>query len=129
MLAAATNDDFRISISKANGFGFHYEGMAAALDLTVDEAARADFHNCYYFWLHWGQFASTKDKKDLEELNNVLASYLLPSFKYSWDHSPYAKPTLDPAFVAFVEARLAAIKDIDIDAFIQGKEQPPVTRQ
>ena len=107
MLANATNNELRNSVIKAYGFTPYYEEMARVLDITFDDAARADFQNNVYFWLHWGQFASTTDPQDLEELKGVLRTYSLRGLNYSWEHSPFAKPALDPKFVEFVDAAIA----------------------
>ena len=107
MLAVATNDELRRSVSKAYGFDEYFEAMAEELDLSVDEAARADFHSAYYFWLHWGQFTSTTDSDDLNELKRMFRFYLVPGFNYSWKNSPFAKQGMDLRFVEFVDATLA----------------------
>ena len=111
MLANATNDDLRNSVIKAYGMAPYYEEMARVLDITFDDAARADFQNNIYFWLHWGQFASTTDPQDLEELKNVLHTYSIPGLKYSWENSPFAKPVLDAKFVKFVDAAIAEVSE------------------
>jgi hypothetical protein len=104
----AVNDDLRRSVIAANGLESFYEQMASKFDISVDDAARNDFSNAYWFWLHWGQYSSTTDSEDLSELKNVLVSYvMLPAMKYSWDNSFFAQPMLDKGFVEFVEAALA----------------------
>ena len=110
MLAVATNDELRKSLYTAYGFDEHIDKMAAELNLSVDDAARTDAHNAYYFWLHWGQFTSTTDEDDLNELRRVIRFYLSPAFRYSWENSPLAKQTLDPRFVTFVETTLAELE-------------------
>ena len=107
MLTAAANDELRKSVTKAYGFDDYYETMAADLNLSTDEAARADMHSASYFWLHWGQFASTTNEADLEELRQFLRAYTIPGFRYSWDNSPFAKKSMDPRFVEFVDTTLA----------------------
>ncbi len=111
MLANATNDKLRNSVMKAYGTAPYYKEMARVLDVTIDDAARTDYQNCYLCWLHWGQFASTTDPQDLQELKNIMRTYLIPALKYSWDNSPWAKPSLDPKFVTFVDAVLAEPSD------------------
>ena len=83
--------------------------MARVLDVTFDDAAITDFHNAYYFWMHWGQFASTKDPDDIEELKQVIRYYANPAFKYSWENSAFAKSGLPPKFVEFVDGVLKEI--------------------
>jgi hypothetical protein len=81
-----------------------YEQMAEKLGVTVEEASRVDFVNVYHFWLHWSQYASTHDAKDLEELKHIIATfYTLPGVTLSWEMSPIGKPLLEEDFVAFVD--------------------------
>ena len=57
-----------------------------------------------WFWLHWGQYASTTTKKDLDELKNVVEIfYGNPGVQIIWNNSPFAKPALENDFVNFVE--------------------------
>ena len=95
------------AMAKTYGLEENYAVMAAHFDISVEDAMRADFHNAYYFWLHWGQYSSTNDKGDLEELVHVLRSYSTASLNYSWNHSLFAKPSLDPKYVSFVDDVLA----------------------
>jgi len=111
MPANATNDELRNSVMKAYGFAPYYKEMARVLDITIDDAARTDYQNCYYFWLHWSQFASTTDPQDLQELKYIMRTYSIPAMKYSWENSPYARRSLDQEFVKFVEAATAEVSD------------------
>jgi hypothetical protein len=45
MLANATNNELRNSVINAYGISAYYEEMARVLDITFDDAARADFQN------------------------------------------------------------------------------------
>jgi hypothetical protein len=111
MLANATNDELRNSVIKAFGLTKNYEKMARVLEIDFDDAARVDFQNNMYFWLHWGQFSSTTDPQDLEELKGVVLSYSIPAFKYSWENSLWAPRPLDSKFVEFVDTALAGVSD------------------
>jgi len=109
MLSFATNDELRRSYIKLNHLEPYFEKMASEFDVSVDDAARNDFANAYWFWLHWGQYSSTTDPKDLEVLKIVIYPYVdIPGMKYSWEHSYMAKPCLDEGFIEFVETTLAA---------------------
>ncbi len=104
----ATSDAIRTSVIKSYGLENDYEKMASALGVTPDEAARTDFVNNYWFWLHWGQYCSTTDAEDIEELKRSIGAYeAIPAINYSWEHSFLAKPYLDRRFVDFVEKTLA----------------------
>ena len=89
-------------------FAAFIEGYVAEFGVSQEQAASVDAQNQYYFWLHWGQYASTKTSADLEELRNLVAGYYsVPYVNYSWRNSPYAKSLLEPRFVAFVDEILA----------------------
>ena len=76
--------------------------------MPIKQAITADSASHYYFWLHWGQFASSKNEADLEELQNVVNGYYrIPYVNYSWENGPYAKLLLEPRFVEFVDRILA----------------------
>lgn len=115
MHSFAVNDDLRNSLISSNKLEPAYERMASELDITYDEAARADFVSSYWFWLHWGQYSSTTDEADLEELRNVMKTYVdLPSLAYSWENSFVAKAALAPEFVDFVDKTTSEYKKTKI---------------
>lgn len=108
LLVQTTNDSLRNSMTKTYGLQSWYEQFANAFDVSPDDASRCDVMHLYWFWLHWAQWGSTNDAQGLEELTNIVRSfYATPAIKYSWDHSPFAKPILEPGFVQFVDAVLA----------------------
>lgn len=82
----------------------YHRAFAENFGITLEEAIKVDSQSHYYFWLHWGQFASTKSEEDVEEFRNLVRGYYsVPFVNYVWNHSPYAKLLLEPRFVAFVE--------------------------
>ena len=106
--AVATDDGLRESINAmdAPSLAFH-ERYAEAFGVRIDQAQRAEYYCEYFFWLHWGQFASSNEERDLAELRNIANSfYRIPYVRYSWDHSPYVKSLLDPSFVRFIDGVL-----------------------
>lgn len=103
-LAAVSNEAFRLSMDRNWGLTEHYQQQAQQLGISPDDASRADWGNAYWFWLHWGQFSSTYEHKDRQELENVITTfYRIPGVRNFWETSPLAKPLLDPAFVEFVD--------------------------
>ena len=108
LLTVATDNELRDAV---NSFGVsepYLSDYAEEFKVTHQDAARSDIHNLYYFWLHWGQFASSKSSSDLEEIRNIVSAfYRTPQVLYSWENSPWARPMLDPKFVAFVDAVLS----------------------
>ena len=108
VIAVATDAELMKSVSKAHGLAPFHEAYAQQFETTPDEAARADWFHVYYFWVHWGQFSSSTTRKDLSEIANIVTNfYQMPPIRYSWDHSPWANPLLDPEFVEFGENTLA----------------------
>jgi hypothetical protein len=96
------NPDLRTPLVKSLGVDSWFEQFANEFDLSIDEAMRIDYHNLYWFWLHWGQYASTKDAKDVKELKNLIGQfYVMPVMKYSWDHGPFISQ-MEPEFREFV---------------------------
>jgi len=108
MLAFATNDELAMSYTQVNGLESYYEDYATKFHVTLVDATRADWVNLYYFWLHWGQFASTKSAEDVRELRNLINTfYQSAGVRHSWENSPWSRPVLDPEFVSFVDGVLA----------------------
>ena len=98
----------RNSVTKSHGLADFYGEYAEALGITIDEASYSDWFHNYYFWLHWGQYSSSTTPADVAELKNiVVAFYELPAVRYSWDHSPFGRPNLDPKFVEWVDRVLS----------------------
>ena len=107
-LASASNDLILRSNAAANGYGSWYEKLAEALGITVEEAIRADAVSLYWVWLHWGQFSSTNNKEDLDELGDTIGTFYSNSraIKYTWENGPFAKPLVSSQFAAFVDRHI-----------------------
>jgi len=98
------NDKMLSTLIKAHGMEGYFDVFGKAFDLPPEEAARLDFMHQYFFWLHYGQYASTNDEKSAEELRQLARTfYNIPSIKYSWENSPYGKTFLEPDFVSFID--------------------------
>ena len=98
------NDKMLSTLIKAHGMEGYFETFGKAFDLPPEEAARLDFQNQYFFWLHYGQYASTNDRKSTDELRTLARKfYNVPAIKYSWENSPYGKTFLEPDFVEFID--------------------------
>jgi hypothetical protein len=103
-LVAANNDELNQSNIAANGWIDWYQELAAAREVTVEDAMRADAMSTYWFWLHWGQFTSTNSREDLLELGETIGKfYQSPAIKYAWENGPFSKPLLSKEFIVFVE--------------------------
>ena len=88
-------------------YGSEYlEKIAQELNISVDEAFILDQQNAYWFWLHWGQFASTTNADDEKELDNLIRTfYNSRPIRVCWENSAWHKPLLDKRFIAYVEER------------------------
>ena len=104
MLATSLNDELRGTLTKGLKLESYYEELGKDLQMSPGEASSFDWAMLYWFWLHWGQFASETRKTDIEELANVVRQfYANPGVRECWERSPWAKPVLDNDFVSFVD--------------------------
>jgi hypothetical protein len=109
VLSIVNNDDLIDTIVTAYGMKEYYDELGRKFALSTKEAARVDFLSVHWFWVHWGQFSSTKDQDDLSELSrHIAAFYAIPFVGYSWRNSPLGRTLLDPRFVEFVDGLLSA---------------------
>jgi hypothetical protein len=104
----AINDDARNSFEKVESqFGSAHDQTAEKFGISHDDASRAHWTIVYYFWLHWGQFASANDEASLEELRHLIdVWYRSPGIRHQWNTSPIVKPIIDRRFVDFVDGIL-----------------------
>jgi len=108
MLTHVANDELRMDLLKDYGVMEHYQRLANDLGVSVEAASRADWNNACWFWLHWGQYSSAQNDRDVAELTHLIDTfYRTPGMRRSWETCPWAKPILDPGFVAFVDSILA----------------------
>ena len=108
MLASAADSGFRENLTKGLQLSDYYNEIASNLNMSSDEAASFDWAMLYWFWLHWGQYASTTKESDVEELRNVISGfYRNPGVRVCWEKSPWARPVLEKDFVNFVDEILA----------------------
>ena len=106
-LQATTCSEMRAANNKAWGMEAFYEQVGEQLEITADEASMLENCNAYWFWLHWGQFTSTTEKRDLAELKHMVRKfYTAPCVRVFWDTSPIIKPMMDAPFVEFVDELL-----------------------
>jgi hypothetical protein len=104
ILSTANNDSLRVGQMKNWGIEKYYESLAIELDIDPVEASRNEWATAAYFWMYWGQWASSHEKRDLAELEHVITQFFsLPGARHTWDFSPVGKVFLDEEFVQFVE--------------------------
>ena len=109
LLAMATNDDLRNAVAATGGLDANncVHKLVQEFGISPDEAGRVEWQAAYWFWLHWGHFASTTSEEDIAELRHLIgALYSSPYMLFCWQHSDSARPYLDPEFVAFVDSIL-----------------------
>ena len=103
-LAVSGNDQMLSALIKGHRMEGYFEAFGKEFELSPEEAARLDFMHQYFFWLHYGQYASTNDEKSTDELRKLAKTfYNIPSIRYSWENSPYGKTFLEPNFVTFID--------------------------
>jgi hypothetical protein len=102
MLVIAQNEELRLALIRNYGLVDFYEQLAVEQGVTIEEASQVDWANGYWFWVHWGQWASTHSAKELSELENIVrAFYGVEGMRHAWENSPWGKPILEPEFVSF----------------------------
>ena len=94
MLASAADSGLRENLTKGLQLSDYYNEIASNLNMSSDEAASFDWAMLYWFWLHWGQYASTTKESDV-------------GVRVCWEKSPWARPVLEKDFVNFVDEILA----------------------
>jgi hypothetical protein len=98
------NPELRYDQIRNWGLEKYYEDLGAEEGMTPERASGVDWANSYYFWMYWGQYSSTTQNEDLEELKHVIGALLdLPGMRKTWETSPMTKPELEPRFVEFVD--------------------------
>lgn len=110
-LAAAHDREFRSTqnLIVEGTFGARFtEELGRRLDLTEDQTTQLSATAHYWFWLHWGQWRSSMDERDLTELRNMVERfYALPQIRAVWEAQ---RSWMDPAFVDFVDEALSAAR-------------------
>jgi hypothetical protein len=101
-----TDSGLREAWIKADGSYQQVEQLATELGVTVDEASKLVWACQYWWWLHWGQWASTKTDSDLQELKHLISNfYGTPPMITVWKGGFYTN-LLDLEFVEFVNAAI-----------------------
>lgn len=112
MMETFNNEALRMAQTKSWGMEPYYQDMAERLGTTIEEATMLDWGNGYYFWMWWGQYASTTEEKDQKELEHIVESLGgTPGMRSHWEESPLSRPLLDEDFVKFVDKILTNRND------------------
>jgi hypothetical protein len=104
ILSTANNDSLRVAQMTNWGLESYYDSLAVEFGTDPVEASRNECANAAYFWMYWGQWASSHEKSDIVELEHVMVRlFSLPGVRHTWDLSPLGKVLLDEDFVRFVD--------------------------
>ena len=79
--------------------------ISRRMEISVEDANLLQSETLYWFWLHWGQWNTSTEQKDIEELINMIKRfYTLPWVRLVWEGH---RGWLDARFEAFVDDVLA----------------------
>ena len=110
-LALMTNNELRDSITKSHRMQPYFQAFAEELEIGADDAARSEWSNAYFFWVHWGQWSTTSDDEGKAELEEMIRGYYtVPVVRYSWDNGRYGKDVFETRFVEYVDNILANVE-------------------
>ena len=122
-LQAAHDPEFRETALHVNKQNIAWtEEVARRFELTQAEATQLQATTLYWFWLHWGQWNTSNEEKDIAELKHMIRRfYTLPQVRMIWEGH---RGWLDANFESFVNEILAeadadgsdADASMDIDA-------------
>ncbi|MBM89205.1 MAG: hypothetical protein CMQ41_12590 [Gammaproteobacteria bacterium] len=108
LISSPLNSEFQKTLTKGLNTTDYYSKLGSQLNLSAERAATFDWAMAYWFWLHWGQYASTTKESDIEELRHLISQfYGHPNLKYCWANGPWGRPMLEENFVKFVDEILA----------------------
>ncbi len=108
-LAVVNNPELASAQMKNWGLESYYIELGNKQGMSPEHAITVDWANSYYYWMYWGQYRSTTNDDDLEELRHVLTAFAsVPGMKSTWNDSPMVRPLLDPDFVKFVDVVMDA---------------------
>lgn len=74
-LSSAHDPDFRRNNMVVGGDNPLMEEIATRLGITEEEATQLESVAQHWFWLHWGQWSTTMEERDLDELKAMIQLY------------------------------------------------------
>ena len=116
VMATVHNEELRMNIIDQDNLHEYYADLAAKRGVSIELASQTDWHNAYWFWVHWGQWSCTQDEKTLAELRNLVSVfYSRESMRRTWDTSHVGKVMFEPEFVGFVDDVLEEADSVATD--------------
>ena len=105
-LAAMHDPEFREAGLRINPAHAEWTAeISRRMEISVEDANLLQSETLYWFWLHWGQWNTSTEQKDIEELINMIKRfYTLPWVRLVWEGH---RGWLDARFEAFVDDVLA----------------------
>ena len=102
-LAMISNPEVAHDQIESFGWEEYYEDLGKAAGITPERALSVDWANAYYFWMYWGQYASTTNKDDLAELAHVIDGLLdTPGMRKTWETSPHTRDCWNPNLLSLL---------------------------
>ena len=121
-LSAMHDPEFRrTSLQYGQGAAFIKE-VSRRLEISEEEATQLNCSALYWFWLHWGQWSTTTQPRDLAELRGMVQRfYTQPHIRLIWEGQ---RRGLEPRFSSWVDEGIA---EADADpALRRGEADFPV---
>ena len=79
--------------------------ISRRMEISEADAMLLQNEVLYWFWLHWGQWNTSTEQKDIDELVNMIRRfYTMPQVRLVWEGH---RGWLDPRFEEFVDEVLA----------------------
>ena len=95
-LAAMHDPEFREAGLRINPQNREWTAeIARRLEISEADATLLQNEVLYWFWLHWGQWNTSTEQKDIDELVNMIQRfYTLPQVRLVWEgHRSWASRT------------------------------------
>ena len=125
-LAAAHDPEFRRAGLRIGRDRKFVDEISRRLEVSEDDATQLESAALYWFWLHWGQWNTSTEEKDLIEMKNMVRRfYTLPHIRLMWEGH---RGWMDSSFEAFVDAILAE-EDANPSSMRQATDMDEVCRR
>ena len=108
-LSAAHSPEFRQNTMSFPGRSATVRELARRLEISEEQASQIESVAHYWFWLHWGQWSTTMEERDLAELRGMVQTYYtLPQVRAIWE---VQRGWMAADFEAFVDEAIAEVDE------------------